>query len=54
VARPAGRTAPRLWLVCCADVTEIQVNALTGKIVSQKKESVAQEASEASKEAREK
>jgi uncharacterized membrane protein YkoI len=35
-------------------VTEIQVDALTGKIVSQKKESAAQEASEASKETQEK
>ncbi|NML47166.1 hypothetical protein HHL11_25695 [Ramlibacter sp. G-1-2-2] len=35
-------------------VTEIQVDALTGKVVSQKKESAAQEASEATKEAQEK
>lgn len=35
-------------------VTEIQVDARTGKIVSQKNESAAQEASEASKEAQEK
>lgn len=35
-------------------VTEIQVDAGTGKIVLQKKESAAQEASEASREAREK
>jgi uncharacterized iron-regulated membrane protein len=35
-------------------VTEIQVDAITGKIVSVKKESAAQEATEASKEAQEK
>lgn len=37
-----------------SDVTEIQVDARTGKIVSQKKERAAQEASEASREAQEK
>lgn len=36
-----------------SDVTEIQVDALTGKVVSRKKESAAQDASEASKEAQE-
>lgn len=35
-------------------VTEVQVDALTGKIVSQKKESAAQEAAETAKEAHEK
>lgn len=35
-----------------ADVTEIQVDAATGKVVSQKKESAAQEAAEAAKETR--
>lgn len=35
-------------------VTEIQVDARTGRVVSQKKESAAQEASEAAREAREK
>ncbi|NML43194.1 PepSY domain-containing protein [Ramlibacter sp. G-1-2-2] len=34
------------------DMTEVQVDALTGKVVSKKKESAAQEAAEAAKEAR--